>query len=78
MNWRERVSLDPQILAGKPAIRGTNIAIELIFDRLADGWSPDDLASSDPGVSDDDLRAAFAFAAELLRQRRDLGPKQTV
>jgi uncharacterized protein (DUF433 family) len=77
MNWRDRVSLDPQVLGGKPTVRGTRIAVELIFERLADGWTRDDLTSSYPRVSDDDLRAAFAFAAELIRQRRDWVPEQT-
>lgn len=77
MNWRDRVSSDPQILGGKPTVRGTRIAVELIFERLADGWTRDDLSASYPGVSDDDLRAAFAFAAELIRQRPDWVPKQT-
>ena len=58
-------------------VRGTRIAVELIFERLADGWTREDLTSSYPRVSDDDLRATFAFAAELIRQRRDWVPEPT-
>jgi uncharacterized protein (DUF433 family) len=39
MNWEERIVLDPEILVGKPVIRGTRIAVEFIFELLAEGWS---------------------------------------
>ena len=77
MNWRDRIAFDPQILDGKPTVRGTRIAVELLFERLADGWTSEDLRASYPGVSDDDLRAVFGFAAEIVRQMRDWGPKAT-
>ena len=39
MNWRERISVDPQVLVGKPVVRGTRLAVEFIVDLLAQGWS---------------------------------------
>ena len=76
MNWRDRIAFDPQILDGKPTVRGTRIAVELIFERLADGWTLRSPASY-PGSRTDDLRAVFAFAAELIRHMRDWGLKRT-
>jgi uncharacterized protein (DUF433 family) len=77
MNCRDRIAFDPQVLDGKPTVRGTRIAVELIFERLADGWTLEDLRASYPGVSDDDLRAVFAFAAETIRHMRDWALKGT-
>jgi uncharacterized protein (DUF433 family) len=39
MNWQERIVADPKVLAGKPVIKGTRLAVEFILDLLAGGWS---------------------------------------
>ena len=41
---QSRITLDPQVLAGKPVMRGTRIAVEFVIGRMADGWS--ELAAS--------------------------------
>ena len=68
MEWRDRIVSDPNILMGKPAIKGTRIAVELILGWLASGWTFDDIVASYPNVSRDDILAALAFAAELMRE----------
>jgi len=42
----DRIIVDPQILTGKPVIRGTRIAVELVVDLLAAGWSHTDILAS--------------------------------
>ena len=54
------------MLGGKPVIRGTRIAVELILERLGDGWSEEDLLDSWPHITPDDIRAAQAYAASAL------------
>ena len=39
MAWKDRIAVDPGILAGKPVIKGTRIAVEFIIVLLADGWT---------------------------------------
>lgn len=68
MQWRERIVSDPQILVGKPTIKGTRISVELLLDRLADGWSMDDILVSYPPVTREDVLAALAFVADLYRE----------
>lgn len=68
VNWRERIIVDPNVLVGKPVIRGTRISVELILDRLTDGWSIDDILASYPHISRDDVLAALAFVAELYKE----------
>ena len=38
MDWRERIILDPQVLAGKPVVRGTRLSVEFVLSLLAEGW----------------------------------------
>ena len=39
MNWRERITIDPKILVGKPIIKGTRISVEFVVDLLGRGWT---------------------------------------
>lgn len=68
MEWRDRVISDPEILLGKPVIKGTRISVELIVDRLADGWTSEQVLESYPHITREDILAALAFAAERLRE----------
>lgn len=67
MNWREHIVLDPEVLIGKPVLRGTRLSVDLILDRLADGWTAEDLFKSYPRLTPAALQAVFAFAAEVLK-----------
>ena len=66
-DWRERIVSDPEILVGKPTIRGTRISVELILGWLANGWSFDQILESYPHITRDDILAALAFAAEMMQ-----------
>ena len=63
----DRTVIDPDVLAGKPRIRGHRIAVELILDFLAGGWSQAELLDQYPDLEEADLRACLAYAAELAR-----------
>jgi uncharacterized protein (DUF433 family) len=52
---------------GKPTIKGTRIAVEFIIDRLAEGWSEEDILANYPRVTKSDLRAVFAFISEAIK-----------
>lgn len=62
-----RISSDPQILFGKPVIRGTRIPVELIVEKYADGETVESILKSYPQLSKEDLFAALDFAAQILR-----------
>ncbi|HCA60179.1 MAG TPA: hypothetical protein DEP46_19620 [Blastocatellia bacterium] len=70
MNWRERISVDPNICHGKACIKGTRIMVSVILDNLAAGVSIDDILSNYPSLSVLDIQAAIAHAAELARERQ--------
>ena len=62
MNWEDRIVIDPEILVGKPIIRGTRLAVEFIIELLAQGWSEEDVLKNYPGVSEDDVHACLGYA----------------
>jgi uncharacterized protein (DUF433 family) len=66
MEWRERIEMRADVLGGKPVIRGTRIAVELILERLGDGWSERELLEAWPQIRPEDIRAAQAYAASAL------------
>ncbi len=62
-----RTSVDPAIMMGKPCIKGTRITVELILRKLGAGRSFADLLEAYPQVTEDDVRAALAFAADYMQ-----------
>ncbi|MEN6640889.1 MAG: DUF433 domain-containing protein [Armatimonadia bacterium] len=63
MHWRDRIHVDPEILAGKPAVKGTRLSVEFILGLLEQGWSEDDVLANYPGLEIDDIRACRAYAS---------------
>jgi uncharacterized protein (DUF433 family) len=61
------ITSDPKIMMGKPTVIGTRITVELILEKLAAGETVDQLLSEHPKLTVQGIRAAMAFAAEVLR-----------
>jgi uncharacterized protein (DUF433 family) len=61
-----RITLDPNVLAGKPVIRGTRLSVEFVIGLLADGWSEADILANCPGIDHDDIIACLAYARDVL------------
>jgi uncharacterized protein (DUF433 family) len=69
MSWQERIVIEPNILVGKPTIRGTRLAVEFIIDLLAQGWSTEDILENYQ-INIDDVRACLSYAGESLKAER--------
>jgi uncharacterized protein (DUF433 family) len=63
-----RITTHPDIMLGKPTIRGLRITVEQLLKALSAGVSPDDLLEDYPELEPEDLQAVFAFAAELVSE----------
>jgi uncharacterized protein (DUF433 family) len=63
----KRVVSKPHICGGEPCIRGTRTHVAVILDSLAEGLSPAEIVEHFPPLTDQDVRAAVAYAAELSR-----------
>jgi len=68
MPLSERIVVDPDILAGKPVIRGTRLAVEFILELLAAGQSEQDLLTDYPGLTHDDTLACLSYASYLAHE----------
>ena len=68
--WREHIDVQAEVMTGKPIVKGTRLTVEHIVDLLAQGWSEGDLLEEYPGLSDADIRACLAYAAEVMRNER--------
>jgi uncharacterized protein (DUF433 family) len=63
MNWRDYIEQRPDVMLGKPVIKGTRLTVELILERLGDGWPVSDLLESYPGLTMAHIQAAQSYAA---------------
>lgn len=68
--WRERIIVDPKILVGKPVIKGTRIAVELVIDLLARGYTHEQVIEQYDHITNADIQACLAYASEALRSER--------
>ena len=65
--WRERIEARPDVLVGKPVIRGTRVSVEVILDTLSVTDSISEVMASFPRITEDDVRAALLYAMAALR-----------
>jgi uncharacterized protein (DUF433 family) len=66
MNWKEHIISDKEVLLGKPTIKGTRISVELILDLLANGWTEKMIFESYPRLTQNDLKAVFAYLKDCI------------
>lgn len=66
--WQDRIAIDPDIHQGDPCIKGTRVPVAMVVGSLADGMTFDDIHQEYPQLTSDDLYAALAYAAEVMRQ----------
>ena len=76
IDWRHHIHSDPAILGGKPVVRGTRISVELILEFLAEGASIDEVRDAYDHVTASDVRAAIAFAHDLVVEQAAAAQKQ--
>jgi uncharacterized protein (DUF433 family) len=64
--YQERIVADPRILAGKPVVKGTRIAVDLVLEELAQNPAIDELLEAHPDLSRDDVQACLAYARAIV------------
>jgi uncharacterized protein (DUF433 family) len=70
MNWRDRITLDTAVLAGKPVIRGSRLAVDFIVGLMGQGWTEADILRNYPGLTHDDIAACLQYASEILQSEK--------
>lgn len=66
MNYQERITADPQVMLGKPVIKGTRITVELVLRKLSQKILIEDLLKSYPHLTLDDIYAVLAYSADVI------------
>ena len=66
----DRITVDPDVLVGKPTIRGLRISVEQILRALAAGVTTQDLLQDYPELEADDIKASLLYASQLVEEER--------
>jgi len=70
MDWQTRIEVNPDVLVGKPVIRGTRIAVEFIIELLGEGWTEAQVLENYPQLKHDDILAALQYTTQLLKEEQ--------
>ncbi len=70
MDWKNRITIDPAVLVGKPIVKGTRIAVEFVIEMLGNGWTVDQLLAEFPTLEREDVQACLAYASEVLKSEK--------
>jgi uncharacterized protein (DUF433 family) len=68
MKWQNYIHSDPNILLGKPVVKGTRLSVEFILGLFAEGWTEAQVLESYPKLNSTSLQAVFGFAADCLHE----------
>lgn len=67
MDWKDRIAIDPNVLVGKPVIKGTRIAVEFVIDLMARGWTTEQILCEYDHLTAEDIQACLAYASDMLK-----------
>ena len=70
MHWQDRIVMDPDILLGKPVVKGTRLAVEFIINLMAQGWSESGILRNYPELAHEDAKACLAYASAALQAEK--------
>jgi len=70
MRYKKRIEINPNILVGKPIIKGTRISVEFILELLASGWDTEQILKNYPQLTKEDILAAVEYSLEILKEEK--------
>ncbi len=68
MDWRKHIEAKPDIMLGKPVIKGTRIPVEIILRRLGEGADIEEILKAYPGLTRDDVLACINYSAQVIAE----------
>lgn len=69
MDWRDHITVDPNVCHGSACIVGTRVLVTTVLDNLAAGMDEAEILQSYPSITRDSIHAAVSYAAELAKER---------
>ena len=70
--WRERITIDQNILVGKPIIKGTRLSVDFILDLLSHDWSNREILENYPQLTQPDIMACLEYASYIIKEEKVL------
>jgi uncharacterized protein (DUF433 family) len=70
MDWRDHIELNPDVLLGKPVLKGTRLSVEFVLDLVATGVPEVDILANYPRLTRGGILACVAYASDLVRSER--------
>ena len=67
-----RIEINPNVMLGKPVVKGTRVPVELVLRKLGDGATIDDLCDGYPRLEAEDVHACLAYAADTVAHEETL------
>ena len=64
--YLDRITINPEIMLGKPVIKGTRITVEIILRKLAEGMTIEEIIKSYPQLTKEDILAVLEYAADVI------------
>lgn len=74
MEYTKRIVSDPDIMLGKPVIKGTRITVELILRKMAEGMTIEELLEAYPHITKDNIHAAVSYSADVISREELIAP----
>jgi len=68
IDWTKYIDSDPEILVGKPIVKGTRLSVEFICELLSEGWSIEKILENYPQLTKEKIQAVFAYISEMCKQ----------
>jgi uncharacterized protein (DUF433 family) len=68
MNWREYISVNPEVAHGQACFKGTRVLVSVVLDNLAAGLTAKEILKSYPSLTQESIQAAIAYGAELAKE----------
>ena len=68
INWHNFIVVDPELHHGEPCIKGTRVPVAILVGSIADGMTIDEVIKEYPQITHEAMRAALAYAADVVRQ----------
>ncbi len=74
MEYTKRIVSAPDIMLGKPVVKGTRITVELILRKMAEGMTIEELLEAYPHLTKDDVLAAVSYSADVISREELIAP----
>jgi uncharacterized protein (DUF433 family) len=70
VDWHNHITVDRKVLAGKPVVKGTRIAVEFVVDLMGRGWTTEQILQEYDHLTPADIQACLAYASDVLKSER--------